>query len=193
MEAEKRYIPLDGGERIRIMIYFLLMAATSAFFGLGALPFLIVLVSLYIINKDKNYKFLKSSRIIVKVLFIVLGVSVILFGLYHGVGYRNDSFYLHQVGGIIFTAASIPFFVASSDYFFYDVMFKHEDWIIHNGLFADTENEKSSLSKVSDKISKVSPGRTLTTADAILQYKKLLDEGLITKEQFNKKRDELFN
>ncbi len=69
-------IPLAGGDRIKIVIFFLVLVGTIFF---GVIPILIVLAGIYIMKKDKSFSPIAKSKKYIKgyLILLALGATVI--------------------------------------------------------------------------------------------------------------------
>jgi hypothetical protein len=64
--------PLAGGDRIKVVVFFLVLAGTIFF---GVIPILIALAGIYIMKKDKSFSPVQSSRKYIKAYLIVLALG----------------------------------------------------------------------------------------------------------------------
>jgi hypothetical protein len=190
MNTEDTYTPLDGTERVKLIIYFVLLIITVVAAGAGAIPALGIIASLYIMKKDSNYIFFRKAQGFIIGYFWLFAAASVIIGII--AAFFNGEYILF---GILTALPAIAMGILTEK-FFYNIIYKHRMWIIENGIFAEKENEQSMMDKISDKViqksSEQRPDVALDAANAILKYKELLDDGLITQEQFEKKRDELF-
>lgn len=65
-------IPLSGGDRIKIVVFFLVLAGTIFF---GVIPILIALTGIYIMKKDKSFSPIIKSRKYIKAYLVVLALG----------------------------------------------------------------------------------------------------------------------
>ncbi len=186
MNTMDTYTPLDGLERVKVMIFFVLVIVVgAAFAGSGIVVALLLFISLYIMKKDKNMDFMKKSQVYVVSLFFMTGVLLPTVG-FIVMGYVTETLVIVSiVSYTLLGMLSVPFF--------YRIFYKHEKWIIKNGIYAEVENKISEIDNVTATTNKTNQNNTISTADAVLKYNELLEKGLITQEQFEKKRDELFS
>lgn len=82
--------------------------------------------------------------------------------------------------------------VFDSTIIFFNILKKHEQWIIDNGLFADSKNEKSFFEKITQKIQFMKKEKT-NIADELLKWAELKEKGLITDEEFKKAKEKILN
>ncbi len=83
-------IPLAGGDRIKIVIFFLVLVGTIFF---GVIPILIVLAGIYIMKKDKSFSPITKSKKYIKgyLILLALGATVITSIAYYD---SNTSYWL---------------------------------------------------------------------------------------------------
>ena len=77
-----------------------------------------------------------------------------------------------------------------SNILFFNIIKKHEEWIINNGIFADFKDEKSFIEKTTEKIQTIQKEST-NTADELLKWAELKEKGLITDEEFQKAKEKI--
>ena len=168
VEFESTNTPLSGGERVSIVAYFLILLATSFPMGSGAIPLIVSLVTLYIINTNKNFHSVRTSYII-----IVVACSIASVGW--GIGATQE--YYHALG---FVAVGSLILIPVSKKLFFDILEKHQQWVIENGLFSDTPKELKKQSSIINRNNLSS----FSVADELLKWNELFEKGLITKEEF---------
>ncbi|MGJ0344896.1 SHOCT domain-containing protein [Aliarcobacter cryaerophilus] len=168
-------IPLSGIERIVIIGFFVVLLATFIF---GIIPIIILLGLLYIIKKDKSMKSLENTKIIFLIYLIIISILVYLFQ-----GDIKDHRWIVIFISIIIYLIAIVFF---------NILKKHEKWIVENGLFADSKNEKSFFEKTTQKIQSIKK-EPVNTADELLKWAELKEKGLITDEEFKKAKEKTLN
>ncbi len=168
VELKSTNTPLSGGERVSIVAYFLILLATSFPICSGAIPLIVSLVTLYIINTNKNFHSVRTSYII-----IVVACSIASVGW--GIGATQK--YYHALG---FVAVGSLILIPVSKKLFFDILEKHQQWIIENGLFADTPKESKKQSSIIGRNNLSS----FSVADELLKWNELFEKGLITKEEF---------
>lgn len=177
-EFKSTNIPLSGGERVSIVVYFLILVATS-FAISGAIPLIVSFVTLYIISTNKNFHSIGTSYMIIVVACIIASI---------GWGLAAMDYSAHTRPGFIpFVLGSLILIVISKKLFF-DILETHEQWIIENGLFADTPKESKKPSNIiigRDNLS------TFSVADELLKWNVLLEKGLISKEEFESSKQKL--
>ena len=83
--SQNSYTPLDGTDRIKIISFFALLILPVFWFGFSVPIFLMLIISLYIMKKDKDFSLiLKTSKYIENYLsiLIVIAGALVLFGLH---------------------------------------------------------------------------------------------------------------
>ena len=85
---------------------------------------------------------------------------------------------------------SIAMIYLISNILFFNILKKHGEWIINNGIFADYKGEKSFIEKTTEKIQTIKKEPT-NTADELLKWAELKEKGLITDEEFQKGKEKI--
>ena len=180
-------LPLDGTERVMIGSFLFILVASSLFFGFGIILTFIYLTFFYISKKDKNIKYLYNVKkfllIYISILFIIFIISFIMMLESEGsvsdiIGFSIVNFFIN------FTIYCL------SNILYFNIIKKHEKWILNNGLFADYKDEKSFIEKATEKI-KIIKKESTNTADELLKWAELKEKGLITDEEFQKAKDKI--
>ena len=176
---ESTNTPLRGGERINIIIYFLLLLATSFPIGSGAIPLIVSLITLYIIKTNKNFDSVGASYMIAVIACILAAAGWFFAASQSRDYFQENLFSAFSVGSLIL----IPLLNS----LFFSILEKHQQWIIENGLFADTPKELKKQSSIigRDNLS------TFSIADEMLKWNELLEKELITKEEFAEAKQKL--
>lgn len=166
-------IPLSGDERVRVIAYFVIIGTSCIFLGIGIIPSLITIASLYIMHKNKSFSSIEASKTTIN---LYLGISAI--GWAWGGLYENGFFIIAFA-----CLCCIPLF----NYLYFSVLAKHEQWVIENGIFADAPKESKKQSAIigRDNLS------TFSVADELLKWNELLEKGLISKEEFETAKQKL--
>lgn len=73
---------------------------------------------------------------------------------------------------------------------FFNILKRHEQWIIENGLFTDSRNEKSFIEKTTEKIQTIKK-EPINITDELLKWAELKEKGLITEEEFKKAKEKI--
>ncbi len=176
-------LPLDGTERIKIIAFFALLILPLAWLGGSVLILVIIIASLYIMKKDKNFlpilkanKYIKIYLVVVTIIFITIGLINIKY---------MEGFLI-----IIVSLLLSPILIILIDFLFFDVLKRHEKWIIENGLFSDFKNEKSIIEKTTEKIQTIKK-EPINITDELLKLAELKEKGLITEEEFQKAKEKI--
>lgn len=188
-------LPLDGTERIMIIGYFVGLVATIFF---GIIPIIICLGLIFIIKKDKSIKSLESGKKIFFGYLILLGfiLSISCFVVAQDYAeFSSSERYLryarnYNILGLIVVPLGAYLIYLISNILFFNIIKKHEEWIINNGIFADFKGEKSFIEKTTEKIQTIQKEST-NTADELLKWAELKEKGLITDEEFQKAKEKI--
>ena len=187
-------LPLDGTERIMIIGYFVGLVATIFF---GIIPIIICLGLIFIIKKDKSIKSLESGKKIFLGYLILLGfiLSISCFVVAQDYAEYTSERYLryarnYNILGLIVVPLAAYLIYLISNILFFNIIKKHEEWIINNEIFADFKDEKSFIEKTTEKIQTIQKEST-NTADELLKWAELKEKGLITDEEFQKAKEKI--
>ena len=187
-------LPLDGTERIMIIGYFVGLVATIFF---GIIPIIICLGLIFIIKKDKSIKSLESGKKIFLGYLILLGfiLSISCFVVAQDYAEYTSERYLryarnYNILGLIVVPLGAYLIYLISNILFFNILKKHGEWIINNGIFADYKGEKSFIEKTTEKIQTIQKEST-NTADELLKWAELKEKGLITDEEFQKGKEKI--
>lgn len=207
------YLPLNAMEKIMLIGSFIGLLATMFF---GIIPILISLASFYIIKKYKNIKFLNNLKNILLGYVIILGTTLSIFCFYKSKSLSELSklYYKWHLEGrneyvdlvetaircnnqselLIYTGiigvplgAYIIYFLTNISF---NILRKHEKWIINYGLFINYKNEKSILDKIDERMQEVRK-EPLKNVDELLKWAELKEKGLITEEEFQKAKEKI--
>ena len=185
-------LPLDGTERVMIIGFFVGLVATIFF---GIIPIIICLGLIFIIKKDKSIKSLESGKKIFLGYLILLGfilsISCFVVAEDYAKYYPHDARNYNILGLIVVPLGAYLIYLISNILFF-NIIKKHEEWIINNGIFADFKDEKSFIEKTTEKIQTIQKEST-NTADELLKWAELKEKGLITDEEFQKGKEKILN
>lgn len=202
--------PLAGGDRIKVVVFFLVLAGTIFF---GVIPILIALAGIYIMKKDKSFSPVNSSRKYIKAYLVVLalGATVASSIEYHKdfeieynwqyivYGDPEDKVYnkdintetaMVAVGGLILTPIAVSLFMSLFGFLYFKPLEKHQEWVVNNGIFSDLkENEDDDSTGIMgrDKLS------SFSVADELIKWNDLLEKNLISQEEFDKAKQKLLN
>lgn len=188
-------LPLDGTERVMIIGFFVGLVATIFF---GIIPIIICLGLIFIIKKDKSIKSLESGKKIFLGYLIILGfiLSISCFVVAQDYAeFSSSERYLryarnYNILGLLVVPLGAYLIYLISNILFFNIIKKHEEWIINNGIFADFKGEKSFIEKTTEKIQTIQKEST-NTADELLKWAELKEKGLITDEEFQKAKEKI--
>ena len=175
-------LPLSGTERVMISSFLFLLVASSFFFGFGIILTFIYLAFFYISKKDKKIKYLYNVKKILLLYICTLLVISIITAL--AVRYNDVTYTILT----ILLTNSIIYFL--SDILYFNIIKRHEKWILNNGIFADFKGEKSFIEKTTEKIQTIKKEST-NTADELLKWAELKEKGLVTDEEFQKAKEKI--
>ena len=175
-------LPLSGTERVMISSFLFLLVASSFFFGFGIILTFIYLAFFYISKKDKKIKYLYNVKKILLLYICTLLVISIITALAVG-----DNYLTYDTLAILLTNSIIYFL---SDILYFNIIKRHEKWILNNGIFADFKGEKSFIEKTTEKIQTIKKEST-NTADELLKWAELKEKGLVTDEEFQKAKEKI--
>ena len=169
----------------------------------------------FIIKKDKSIKSLESGKKIFLGYLIILGLilSIVCFErasyyqesskkYYDDYIKTNDLMYLklskgykqespiYIATGLIVVPLGTYLIYFISNILFFNILKKHGEWIINNGIFADYKGEKSFIEKTTEKIQTIKKEPT-NTADELLKWAELKEKGLVTDEEFQKAKEKI--
>lgn len=204
--------PLDGTERIMIIGFFVGLVATIFF---GIIPIIICLGLIFIIKKDKSIKSLESAKKIFLGYLIVLGLGLSISCFVMAEDYKesskfyykeylqtgdtyylewykdyNNEAYIYLVVGLVVVPFVAYIIYLLSNILFFNILKKHEKWIVNYGLFADTKDEKSFIEKATTKIQNIKK-EPVNISDELLKWAELKEKGLITDEEFQKGKEKI--
>jgi ABC-type transport system involved in multi-copper enzyme maturation permease subunit len=165
-----------------ISSFLFLLVASSFFFGFGIILTFIYLAFFYISKKDKKIKYLYNVKKISLLYICTLLVISIITALIKG----DDN--VTEIILIVLFTNSIIYFL--SDILYFNIIKRHEKWILNNGIFADFKGEKSFIEKTTEKIQTIKKEST-NTADELLKWAELKEKGLVTDEEFQKAKEKI--
>lgn len=178
-------LPLNGIERLSIIGFFTLTSLSILLFGFGIIPLIICLSIIYIIKKDKNFEYINSGKKFILFYLIILSLPLLL------ISYDENK---REVIRLLLGLAVIPLglflFYWLFNNLFFNILKRHEQWIIENGLFTDSRNEKSFIEKTTEKIQTIKK-EPINITDELLKWAELKEKGLITEEEFKKAKEKI--
>ena len=170
--------PLSGGERISIILYFIILLGMCSLVGLGIIPLVTSIATLYIIKTNKNINSIKMSK---KIIIIVCIGTTLILGFF---GYKAKGGVWNEL--VFLSLLSLALIVLANELFF-KIIEKRQKWIIENGVFADTPKESKNQSVIIGRDNL----RLFSVADEMLKWNELLEKGLVTKEEFDAAKQKL--
>lgn len=198
-------IPLAGGDRIKVVIFFLVLAGTIFF---GVIPILIALSGIFIMKKDKSFSPIIKSKKYIKgyLILLALGATILTAVVYYddntGYWHRDDmqkQGYVEKIqeetamiagAGLVLTLIAVPLLMSLFSMLYFRPLEEHQEWVVSNGIFSDLkENEDDDSTGIMgrDKLS------SFSVADELIKWNDLLEKNLISQEEFNKAKQKLLN
>lgn len=183
-------IPLAGGDRIKVVIFFLVLAGTIFF---GVIPILISLAGIYIMKKDKSFSPIIKSKKYIKgyLILLALGVTVITSITYYSDNTRywrmdrmqeqEKQSYIANIqketamifgAGLVLTPIAVSLLMSLFSMLYFRPREEHQGWVVSNGIFSDLnekEDENSTGIIGRDKLS------SFSVADELIKWNDLLD------------------
>ncbi len=199
------YSPLNGGERVSIVIYFLLLCAAFIF---GIIPLLISIVAIYIMKKDKKFSPIQKAKTLIIIYLVLLGLTitaVVSYDRYDDIRWYNthmksdlqkvkkiktEATFI-AIGGTIATPIATGILLLIINLLFFRILERHKNWVLNHGLFADTQNEKSIIVKATESMNKKEENKN--PADELLKWSELKEKGIISEEEFLKEKEKILN
>lgn len=203
------YSPLNGGERVSIVIYFILLCAAFIF---GIIPLLISIVAIYIMKKDKRFSPIQKARTFIIIYLVLLGLTITVAASYDrydraswyekGTSYSKPNFKKAEklktqatfiaIGGTIATPIATGILILIINLLFFKILERHKNWILNHGIFADTQSEKSIIDKATESINNKKEVNK-NSADELLKWSELKEKGIISEEEFLKEKEKILN
>ena len=198
-------IPLAGGDRIKVVIFFLVLAGTIFF---GVIPILVALSGIFIMKKDKSFSPIIKSKKYIKgyLILLALGATILTTVLYYnnntGYWHRDDMQrpgYVEKIqketamvagAGLVLTSIAVSLLMSLFSMLYFRPLEEHQEWVVSNGIFSDlkeNENDDSTGIMGRDKLS------SFSVADELIKWNDLLEKNLISQEEFNKAKQKLLN
>lgn len=187
-------LPLNGSERTSIIISFLVFL-TPPFWMVG----IIMIFSFYIMKKDKKFNSIEISKYLIYpyLMFLMFLVAFVAFPKILPYGTTENS---ELLLGIFVFCVGIFIAIMIFKILFFDILFNHQKWIINNGLFADSLNDKSIIEIATEKIQtipkevikeEITNKESINSIDELLKWAELKEKGLITEEEFKKVKEKI--
>ncbi len=210
-------LPLTGGNRTKIISFFIFLILPFLWLGGSVLIVLIAIFALYIMKKDQSFTPIINAKKYIKAYLIVvaLGITIITSLIYYNeegsysyvtvvevlIKYIIGSFnkiYNENIAtetgmiiiiGLIATLIAVKLLMFVFNSLFFRPLEEHQNWVIKNGIFADLKDSQENSTSIigRDKLS------SFSIADELLKWNNLLEKGLISKEEFEKAKEKLMN
>ncbi len=175
-------LPLDGTDRTKIIAFFALLILPFMWFGGSVIILVIVIFSIYIMKKDKEFKSILKAKEYINIYLFIVTLVLVISGLYN---YENGGLIL-----VIISIISLPILINLFNYLFFEILIKHEKWVINNGIFTDYKGEKSFIEKTTEKIQTIKK-EPKNDADELLKWAELNEKGFISDEEFQKAKEKI--
>lgn len=197
--------PLTGGDRVKVISFFILILFPFFMLFGGIIITLIILGSIYIMKKDKSFTPILKAKKYTKIYLVILALAItaLVSTYYYD---RNDYTYNYDYNqnitqetamvagaGIVLTPIAVMILMGIFNALFFRPIEEHQNWIIQHGIFSDKPNEQSILDSAKEKILTFQKLQSCNVADELLKWKSLLDQGVITEEEFNSRKEKLLN
>lgn len=200
--------PLKGGDRVQVIAFFVLILFPFFMLFGGIVITLITLGSIYVMKKDKSFAPILNAKKYIKVYLVILalGTTTLTTAIYYDENkYVNKYDYDHLTdnqnintetalvagAGLILTPIAVMMLMGLFNALFFRPMEEHQNWIIQHGIFADKPNEKSTIDNIKEKLQDLQKQPSCSVADELLKWKSLLDQGVITEEEFSVRKEKL--
>lgn len=181
--------PLKGADRVKVISFFILILFPFFMLFGGIVITLIILGSIYIMKKDKSFSPIRKAQKYIKTYLVILALAVATAST--AAIYYNSETALVVGAGLILPPIAVMIFMGIFNALFFRPMEEHQNWIIKNGIFSDKPNEQSMLDNAKEKIQNFQKPQTCSAADELLKWKSLLDQGVITEEEFSARKEKL--
>lgn len=178
-------IPLDGSDRIKLILYFCLWGGTLIF---GVIPILVSLGSIYIMKKDKSFSAITTSKTIINI-YVILVCLVLFWAGFDSYGESYGKEFAYILFGV--AVVSIFAFPPLLDFLYFSTLENKQGWIVRHGIFSDKPNEESIIDVVKNRMQRTQNTEAFSAPDELLKWKALLDKGAITEEEFKIKKAKL--
>ena len=208
-------LPLNGTERIMIIGFFVLLLGTLF---LGIIPIIFFLTTIYIIKKDKSFNIIKNIIKINIAYWILLSTIISGISLYQynnlmnkvveikpsertlddrgfmSLQELNNKYTMQEANKYIIFILIPPIcayiFYLLSNILFFNILKKHENWVINNGIFSDYKGEKSFIEKTTEKLQTIKK-EPINTTDELLKWAELKEKGLISDDEYQKVKEKI--
>lgn len=151
-EDESTNTPLTGSDRLKIGWLFALLIIPFGGFGMAIIPLLILWSSIYVMKKDKSFSPILNAKN-----YLIIYLTLLALGLFIGVidayqfwsDYESYSSARHiRERNFILTGIilAFPLLIFIFNILFFNILEKHQKWVINNGIFADADTTYSDIS-----------------------------------------------
>ena len=212
--------PLTGEDRIKIVIFFLVLAGTIFF---GVVPLLIALAAIYIMKKDKSFSPINNSRKYIKVYLVVLALGAVVitsivfyqenetstnYEEYYKAKKANPNNYISIYSfdeynpevkaqtamvagaGLVLTPIAVSLLMSLFGFLYFSPLEEHKEWVVKNGIFSDLQENEDDASTGIMGRDKLS---SFSVADELIKWNDLLEKKLISQGEFDKAKQKLLN
>ncbi|MEA1972399.1 MAG: SHOCT domain-containing protein [Candidatus Cloacimonadota bacterium] len=212
-------IPLSGGDRIKIVAFFLVLAGTIFF---GVIPVLIALAGIYIMKKDKSFSPVINSKKYIKAYLVVLALGAVAIASiafyqendtstnyeeYYKAKKANPNDYISIYSfeehnpkvkvqtamvagvGLVLTPIAVSLLMSLFGFLYFRPLEEHQEWIVNNGIFFDFKEDEDDSTGIMGR-DKLS---SFSVADELIKWNDLLEKELISQEEFDKAKQKLLN
>ena len=193
--------PLDGSDQGKLLIFSMLMVP-SVIFLFGVLPVIFLGFGIYMMKKNqdfssidtavtyfKNYfKFLKNVLRICGIICLILVAWIAV-----GDAWPADGIELvaPPTAALLGFGISIAYLKAVNN-LFYKPLKRHSEWVAINGIFSGkSKSDIKSATESEVDIIKAEKLKQYSVADELMKWGKLLEEGLISEDEFNQAKAKL--
>lgn len=144
--------PLTGADRLKIGWLFALLIIPFAGFGMAIIPLMILWSSIYVMKKDKSFSPILSARKYLIIYLTLLGIGCIIsvinsYEWYIEYYTYTSASYTQERNFILFgVIVAYPLLIFIFNSLFFNVLERHQKWVINNGIFVDTDTTYSDIS-----------------------------------------------
>jgi hypothetical protein len=190
--------PLSRVEKLKVVIGFV--------FGILSFPLItddvwlliplpLLLLSFYLLKTDKRSESKKYFNYYLGL--INIGILLILLYEYISLDYFNYNDYLWREIKVIYIYVVIYAGIIISRYLFISLLYKpllsHNEWINKNGIFSKKNENSPKKNKNSFNFIKRDNLSPFSVSDELLKWNELYEKGIISKEEFEKRKEKLLN
>ncbi len=175
---------MPSSELAKIIFFIIIQIAMCFLAGWGVIPAVILLIGYFLSKRDKNIslliKAIKASQVYVYLTFILIfliwGLVLVQSGL--------DEATKGIVPTLVFIVAGITYLI-TLNFYFKNPLEKYPSWIEQKRL--------SPLVKSKDDVNilRIESPKNFSSADELLKWKELKDQGLISEDEFIKMKEKI--